>query len=92
MFSRMAKKVNDVVSTVVADTFMGGSKYKRQARNANAKADILRADRSNGPVGNMPYPADESNPNFRTRVMANNIRYQYKRDGSKTWGKSLTSP
>lgn len=78
LIQKIKNKIIDKTATVVANNFMGGNKAKRAIRQSNYDAKTLQADRARG--GNMPYPADESNPQFRTMVQANEVRGRLKRN------------
>jgi hypothetical protein len=76
LIQKIKKGIVNVGSDVLS--YPARAKAKRVMRQANYDVRVLKADRERG--GNMPYPADESNPQFRTMVQANEVRDRLKRN------------
>lgn len=63
--SKLVEKTSDVLS------YPARAKAGRQIRQANSDYKTLKAD----PEGPVVGPLDQSNPNFRKRVSANQVRF-----------------
>lgn len=65
-------KVQDAAATVIADSFMGGRKAKRQMRQDDFETKTLKTvNESKG----KPDSGDYTDPLFRARVDAKNIQF-----------------
>lgn len=78
LVKRIKNFVIDKTASAIATNFMGGRKARKSMEQSQRDVAVLLADRERG--GNMPYPDNESNPQFRTMVQANEVRDRLKRN------------